>query len=282
MSAIENDKLTQDTTQKNDGRKQNIFLAKIGLMVFLTFVCCILFFFSLFRYDDFASGWHQIIKAAQPIIIGLVLAYLLHPIMQRLEKIFYRFLHKHMKKEEKAHKLARVLAIVGAILFLVLILVLLIAAIVPTLITSIAGLTDTLPGSVAKFIKMIQNGRLGKLEVTDTISSILTRLTEYLENWVSKTLLPQAQTYVVQITSGVITMFKALLNFIIGIIVAAYVLMIQEKLTGQAKKLVYAVLRPKQGNVIIEIVHKANEIFGGFISGKLIDSAIIGLICYIG
>jgi predicted PurR-regulated permease PerM len=58
--------------------------------------------------------------------------------------------------------------------------------------------------------------------------------------------------------------------------------MIQEELIGQSKKLVFAIFKPKQANVIIETVHKADEIFGGFITGKLIDSAIIGLICYLG
>jgi predicted PurR-regulated permease PerM len=87
---------------------------------------------------------------------------------------------------------------------------------------------------------------------------------------------------VVQITSGMITMVKAVLNFIIGIIVTAYVLMIQEQLLGQSKKLLFAVFKPAWANVIIETVHKADEILGGFITGKLIDSAIIGVICYIG
>jgi predicted PurR-regulated permease PerM len=77
-------------------------------------------------------------------------------------------------------------------------------------------------------------------------------------------------------------MVKAVLNFIIGIIVTAYVLMIQEQLIGQSKKLLFAVFKPAWANVIIETVHKADEILGGFITGKLIDSAIIGVICYIG
>lgn len=50
----------------------------------------------------------------------------------------------------------------------------------------------------------------------------------------------------------------------------------------RAKKIVYAIFKPKHGNIIIEVFHKADEVFGGFIIGKIIDSAIIGVICYFG
>jgi predicted PurR-regulated permease PerM len=263
-------------------KKQNIFLAKIGLMVFITFVCCILFFFFLLRYDGFASEWHKILNALSPIIIGLALAYLFHPVTRVLEERCLPLLRKRFKKEERAKATARGIAVAGTILFLLAVLILLGSAVIPSLITSISGLTETMPGDVTRFIAKLRSGTLGNFEVTDTISVYLTKLVDYLEEWSTNTILPKAQTYVVQITSGVITMIRSLFNFIIGIIVMAYVLMIQEELMGQSKKIVFAIFKPKQANVIIETVHKADEIFGGFITGKLIDSAIIGVICYIG
>lgn len=265
-----------------DGRRENIHLAKIGVMVFITFVCCILFFFSVLRYQGFANGWHKVISAAQPIIIGLVLAYLLNPVMKFFERHLYRLFKDRMKTDQKARKMARGIAITCSIIFLIVVIVLLIAAIVPSVINSIMGIVDTLPANVANLVKMMQEGHLGNYEVADTIGDVLTKLTDYVENWATKTLLPQARTYLIQITSGVINMVKAMFNFVIGIIVAVYVLMIKERLIGQSKKVVYAVFKPKQGNIIVETMHKANDIFGGFIIGKIIDSAIIGVICYVG
>ena len=147
---------------------------------------------------------------------------------------------------------------------------------------SIMGIVDTLPTNVANLVKMMQEGRLGNYEVADTIGDALTKLTDYVENWATQTLLPQARTYLIQITSGVINMVKAMFNFVIGIIVAVYVLMIKERLIGQSKKVIYAIFKPRQGNIIVETMHKADDIFGGFIIGKIIDSAIIGVICYVG
>ena len=268
--------------EKMDGRRESIHLTKIGVMVFITFVCCILFFFSVLRYQGFANGWHKVISAAQPIIIGLVLAYLLNPVMKFFERHLYRLFKDRMKTDQKARKMARGIAITCSIIFLIVVIVLLIAAIVPSVINSIMGIVDTLPANVANLVKMIQEGHLGNYEVADTIGDVLTKLTDYVENWATKTLLPQARTYLIQITSGVINMVKAMFNFVIGIIVAVYVLMIKERLIGQSKKVVYAVFKPKQGNIIVETMHKANDIFGGFIIGKIIDSAIIGVICYVG
>ena len=153
---------TDNTTQqelserKQKGREQNVYLAKIGLMVFLTFACCILFFFMLLRYKGFADGWNKIVAAAQSIIIGLVLAYLLNPIMEFFETRFYKLLEDKTKTDQKAKKLSRGLGIAGAILFLLIILVLLIAAIVPSVISCIVGVVDTLPGNVQNFIKLVR------------------------------------------------------------------------------------------------------------------------------
>ena len=91
LNDTEKEKVTQtQEKEKLDGRRENVHLAKIGLMVFITFVCCILFFFSVLRYQGFANGWHKVISAAQPIIIGLVLAYLLNPVMKFLERHLYK------------------------------------------------------------------------------------------------------------------------------------------------------------------------------------------------
>ncbi|MGN0415330.1 MAG: AI-2E family transporter [Agathobacter sp.] len=281
MSGMESGKEPQQDKQKDEGKRQNLYLMKIGLMIFITFVCCILFFFCVLRFQGFTKGWSKFFRAGQPIIIGLVLAYLLNPIAKFLEDHLIHFFEKHNQDMAKAKKASRALGIGGAIIFLIVILVLLVALIVPSVISSVSGLVVTLPGNVQHFIDGIQNGRFGNFKVTDTIGDLLTKATDYVEGWV-KDLLPQAKKYLVNITSGVISAVKTLLNFVVGIIVAVYVLMIKERLIGQSKKAVYAIFKTKHANIIIEILHKADEIFGGFISGKIIDSAIIGVICYLG
>ena len=280
MGDTEKENITREE-QKKQNRQQNILLVKIGIMLFAALGACILLYFRMRRREGLANGFSKVIQAAQPIIIGLVLAYILNPVMKFLEKPLLSFFGKRCKTKEQAAKWARALAITGAIIFFLVILVLLIWAVAPALVTSVAGLIDTMPESVNKFIATIQNGRFGKLEVTDRIGEFLTKLTDELEKWVT-TLIPQARTYIVQFTSGVISVVRGVVNFIIGIIVTVYVLLIKESLIGQMKKMVYAIFKPAVGNIILETMHKADEIFGGFIIGKIVDSAIIGVICYIG
>ena len=75
--------------------------------------------------------------------------------------------------------------------------------------------------------------------------------------------------------------FKFLLNVLVGVIVSVYVMASKETFAGQAKKILYAVFKPARANIIIDTLRKSNQIFGGFISGKLLDSAIIGVLAYI-
>ena len=65
MQETQTDSVTQQELleRKRKAKEQNVYLAKIGLMVFITFTCCILFFFVLFRYQGFSDGWHKIIAA---------------------------------------------------------------------------------------------------------------------------------------------------------------------------------------------------------------------------
>lgn len=100
----------------------------IALVVFITFCCCILFFFMIYRYNGFADFWKKLTTILQPIIMGLVLAYLLNPVMKFLERHLMKLLEPRMKSKTKAKKMSRGVAIAGAWVFLGGIVVLLIAA----------------------------------------------------------------------------------------------------------------------------------------------------------
>lgn len=257
-------------------------LVQLGIMIFVTFVACTLFFFAVLRFDGFAEVWNKIFRAAQPITFGLVLAFLLNPVMKYLEEPLLKFFVPRMKDEKKAKKAARSLAVTGAIIFLLVVIGLFIAAVAPSLVNSIRSLVAQMPEYVKNFVKMIQTGRFGDTEIADWVTRAITELTDYLEQWAQNSLIPMAQTYLSQITSGVFSVLKGMLNFIIGIIVAVYVMMIQDTLLGQSKKIVYAIFKPAFGNTLIHTIRKCADIFSGFISGKLIDSLIIGIICYLG
>ncbi len=130
------------------------------------------FFFALYRFEGFAGIWSKLLAAAMPIIMGLVLAYLMNPVMLWLERCFKKLLSKKMKSESKLRKVSRALAITGSVIILVAIISLLIAAIVPSVIASISGLMKTLPNDVAAFINMIKNGNFGDAKLLSSRAQV--------------------------------------------------------------------------------------------------------------
>lgn len=253
----------------------------IALVVFITFCCCILFFFLIYRYNGFTSFWKQIVGILQPITIGLVLAYLLNPVMKFCEKWLLKWLLPHMKSARKAKKTARGIAIACALLFLVGIFVILIAAVVPSISNSIQEIVVAFPSEVNNLIRWVDDLTKGDSEFAEMLREAVETGSRLLQNYVEQDLLPEAQTYLASITSGVIYGLRLVLNVIVGIIVSVYVMASQETFAGQAKKIIYAIFKPVRANVIIETTRKSNEIFGGFITGKLLDSLIIGVLAYI-
>ena len=269
---------SENTKKKNAWNlKQYVIVA---LIVFVTFCCCILFFFMIYRYNGFADFWKKLTTILQPIIIGLVLAYLLNPIVKFFETHLRKFLSPRIKSQRKADSLSRGIGVAGAWAVLAGIVVLLIAAIVPSVTRSIQGIVTELPTEVNNLIAWWEEFFEGDTEAVTFVGGLIENASNALEDFLKNDLLGQAQTYVASIASGVYYGIKFLTNLIVGIIVSVYVLASKETFAGQAKKIIYAIFKPVRANVIIETVRKSNEIFGGFISGKLLDSASIGILTY--
>ena len=184
--------------------------------------------------------------------------------------------------EKQKKDFARGISITGAIIFLFVVLAFLASIIVPALASSIMGLIDKMPKYVASFISWLEEVGITDTSIAVMIGDYITELTSDVEQWAKNEMIPLVQQYIGTITSGVYSVLKTFLNFIVGIFVVIYVMSIQETLVGQAKKIIYAFFSPKKGNLIIDTLRKSNKIFGGFIIGKLVGSAIIGVICYIG
>jgi predicted PurR-regulated permease PerM len=105
---------------------------------------------------------------------------------------------------------------------------------------------------------------------------------DIFENWVKNDLFDQVNEIMSGLTVGVISVVGTLLDIIVGMIISVYVLYNKDTFSRQAKKVVYAILPAHRANLILHITQKSNSIFGGFIIGKIIDSAIIGVLCFIG
>lgn len=253
----------------------------VALLTFGTVCCCILFFFMVYRYHGFASFWRKLVWIVQPITIGVILAYLLNPVVRFIEAYVVKFLIPRVKNKRRARKAGRGVGVAGALLFLAVILILLFSVIVPSVSRSIQNMITVFPSEINNLIEWIEEFSKGDSELAEMVSEGIETASTMFQTYVQTELLPQAKVYLASITNGVIYGVKLMTNVLVGVIVSVYVLMSKETFAGQAKKIIYAILKPERGNIVITTVRKSNEIFGGFISGKLLDSAIIGVLAYI-
>ena len=88
-------------------------------------------------------------------------------------------------------------------------------------------------------------------------------------------------TIVVYVSTGIVGGVKVLIDILIGLIVAVYLLGNKDTLCAQGKKLIYAIFDKEKGNTVLHGFSYVNSVFGGFLNGKIVDSVIIGLLCSI-
>ena len=254
-----------------------------GFTAFLVIAAAIVFFFAFLRFSYIFDLMKTVIGLIKPIIYGVVIAYLLNPIVEFTEKYTVPFLGRYIKKEKTLHKLCRGIGVFSALIVMGVLITGLLNMVIPELFKSIKDLVDNLPGQIQNWIAWVNEIQSGETFVDRMVKNGLVQAGETLENWVNQAdFLSRANVIMTSVMTGAINVVNGLLNIIVGIIVSVYALFSKEQFLGQGRKIIYAVMSPKRANLTLHIARKSNEIFGGFIIGKIIDSAIIGVLCFIG
>lgn len=238
----------------------------------------LLVFFALYRFDAIAEIVGKIVNILAPILYGLAIAYILNPIMVFWEKKFNNLLSKKMTDEEKVQKASRSLGILISLLLAVTVLFVLFYLVIPELIATLYGLVISIPGQLEEFERFITSLMDSNSEFSTLVQTIITSLTDWFEGWIRNDLFTQ----VTGITTGIFNFVNVLIDIILGFIISVYVLAGKDGFISKSKMVIYACFSREKANVILEVARKSNLIFSGFISGKLIDSLIIGLLCFVG
>lgn len=253
-----------------------------GLTLCLVIIVCLLIYFALLRLEMISKVVHLVLGILKPIIYGFAIAYLLNPIVKKVDKYLIPYINKHFPNIKKATQISRVTGIFVAIILLLSIITALCNMMLPELYNSIWNMVSTVPSQLNAAVDQITKMMSKDTTTGQIFMNVLTQATDFVQNWMKTDLLNQVNVVMSNLTVGVITVVKELFNGIIGIIISIYVLWGKETFSQQAKKIVYAIFKPNQANMILHLTIKSNEIFGGFIIGKIIDSAIIGVLCFIG
>lgn len=237
----------------------------------------ILFFFLIYRFQGFGDAISKLTGILMPFIYGAVIAYLLKPVCNCVENFLRRLL------PEKMGTAANMLAVTVSLLFGILVVYALIMMIVPQLITSVTTLYYTARNNLNDFVDWASHQEIiaSNQKLLDFIETSYDNLQDTLDNIVRTKLVPSMQSLLSGAALGVMSFVTFLKNIIIGVIVSVYLLASRKKFGQQCKMILYSLIKPRWADIILEEILYADKMFGGFINGKILDSAIIGVLCYI-
>ena len=253
-----------------------------GLTLLLVVIVCLLIYFALLRLEKISNVIHLVLGILKPIIYGFAIAYLLNPIVKKVDEHLIPYINKHFPNSKKAAQISRGTGIFAAVILLISIITALCNMMLPELYKSIWNMVSTVPSQLNTAVDQITKMMSKDTTTGQLFTNVLMQATDFIQNWMKTDLLEQVNVVMSNLTVGVINVVKELFNGIIGIIISVYVLWGKEVFSQQAKKIVYAIFKPNSANMILHLTIKSNEIFGGFIIGKIIDSVIIGILCFIG
>ena len=242
-------------------------------------ICIVILLF--FRTGIFTSAISKLVSILTPFIYGFVIAYLLRPIALFFEKKFKKWIDKN--NTGRAKTALRLISVLLSIVLMFAVIVLFFLAVVPGVISSINSLISQIPDALKQlneWLHSMDNGGTSH-EVIVTIEEAVNTFTENITGFLKGDLLPHLQTLVSSVTSSFMGLVAFLKDFGLGCIISIYMMASWEKLAAQLKLVTYAVFPKKAADWIRDEVRFIDRMFNGFIHGKLLDSLIIGIICFI-
>lgn len=259
---------------------------KWGITAFSVITAGILMCYLIFNASEFFANIKKILSAAMPVAVGLIIAYLLSPVVNFLEdKILFPMFRK--VKEKKTGRKAKAIRGVSILLTIILVflviyglIAMLISQIVPSIQTIVLNF-DTYIRNVTDWMNRVP---VENEELYGYITTMFTKLMIEFENWLNDTatVMNRSTEIIKTLSLSVIGFLGVLWDVIIGFIISIYVLASKETFVGQAKKIVYAIFEKTTANHVIDNMRFTHRTFSGFISGKILDSLIIGILCFIG
>ena len=260
--------------------KKNVYV-RTGLTVFCTVAAILLFYDTFFASRVLLRIGRQLLRAVMPILYGVFMGYLLVPMVNFFECALFPAELRTPKKGRYVSPLTRGGAIGMSWLVIGFLFYLLGSFLVPELYRSIMQLVNnletyynTIYGWVNHLLE--NNPSFGPWVTTQMNTSFNTFL-----DWMTKDVLPQTQKLVLVVSGGVWTMVNFVMDLVVGVIVSVYILYTKERCAAHARKVAYSLFSAKNVPWIFRAVHKVDHIFSGFVRGKLLDSLIIGILCFV-
>lgn len=244
------------------------------IAVYVLLVTCgvCTFYLSISELGAFTAKVGEVIGILQPFIIGFSIAYILNFILKFYEdRILEMGFFKKLKLKSK-----RGLGLLFTYVTAFFLLYLFMHFVFPQVIESIVGLVNDIPLYLSNLSELFHR-IITNFDISDEYIGMITTNFNEMSNYIVRlatNLIPVLGTLVTTIASSV-------WNIVLGLIISIYLLIDKEKFFGISKKTVYALLSTKHAERVLELTHRSNSTFGKFLSGKILDSTIIGILTFV-
>ena len=254
-----------------------------GLTAFAVIAGGITFYYFIFHSTNIKLGIGRILDILKPVLFGLATAYLLTPVLNFVEnKVLTPLLDKcSIKRSRRRRVFIRGTGILITAFLFVELIYMLVSMLISQIIPSVQGIIDNFDSYSSNVTAWIEQ----TLEDNPEIGSYVTKTFDQMEDQINdliKNILPNTASLIKTVSLSVISVIDVLWDFIIGFIISIYVLANKERFAAQAKKSAYALFEQDTANIVIRNFRFTHRTFIGFLSGKVLDSIIIGILCFVG
>ena len=263
---------------------------KSGLTVFLTVGAILLFYDTLFGRHWLLRVWQQLLTAVQPILYGAFMAYLLAPVVNFFEAhLFSVQVQRARERGRFTAPAARAVSLLLTWLLVCLLFYILASVLLPELYKSVLQLVSNVENYYNTIAGWVETLLATYPDVETVVVEQLNRYYQDITSWLGandiadwlQRALSQAQTVMTLAAGSVVGLVNFLKNLLVGVIVSIYLLFAKEYCAAFARRTVCGLFSRKNAGWVLRGVHRVDVIFSGFVRGKLLDSLIIGILCFI-
>ena len=253
-------------------------------MILVAFAALLYFLITNFYVAISFIG--NVFSVLTPFIYGLLIAYILKFPYNFFENKAFKFLDK---KSPRAKKHKKPFAILSTYISAIIVIVFLMLIIVPSLAESFAELSKSLPTYAKSFEEALDqcvdwiNSTFGlSINLSNGVIDVIHQFTGLFSGGdLRKTLSEIASNIFPQVIDAAKGIYNVAYNWIIGIVASIYFLSCKDALCNQVSKLTKAYAPKRFKNKIFEVAKMSNDVCGNYIIGRVIDSLIMGVLCYL-
>ncbi len=253
-----------------------------GVTAFSVLAGCVLFYLLLGHLGEIAGVIKYALQILSPFIWGFIIAYILLPLTRWLEyKVIGPVAIWRTKGKWRSGGAPRAISIAISVAVALAAITVIMRLVIPSIYTSVENIVVNYNNYMNTLVGLIERMFDNNPELSAQLEEATKNLSQDLLNWISNEFLPQVGSFITNLTTGVYKVLKFLLNIAIGFVVACYLLHNRETFAANTKKLLYSALGIERTERVLNVVHFADDAFMGFISGKVLDSLIIGAITFV-